>query len=65
MHFMHLCKTLIFCNIINVFTVTFDEFNASLLSTNFLKKNYFEKIALAANFLTVIDILLCSVSIFK
>ncbi len=30
-----------FCNIINVFTDTFDQFNASLLnkSNNFLKKN--------------------------
>ncbi len=34
----HLFKTEIFCNIKNVFTVTFDQFNASLLnnSINFL-----------------------------
>ncbi len=36
----HLFEIEIFCNIINVFTVTFDQFNTSLmnLSINFLKK---------------------------
>ncbi len=33
----------IFCNIINVFTVTFDQFNASLLNKSF---NFFTKINL-------------------
>ncbi len=34
----------LFCDIINVFTVTFDHFNASLANTNinyFIKKNDF------------------------
>ncbi len=36
----HLFEIGIFCTIINVFTVTFDEFNASLLieSINFFQK---------------------------
>ncbi len=36
----HLIKIEIFCNIMNVFTVAFDKFNASLLNKNinFLKK---------------------------
>ncbi len=38
----HLFETEIFCNIINVFTVIFDQFNASMLNKNinFFKKNY-------------------------
>ncbi len=39
----YLFEIYIFCDIINVFTVTFDQFNASLLNKNinFLKKwNY-------------------------
>ncbi len=48
----HLFEIEIFCNIINVFTATFDQFNASLLnkSNNFLKKNFL----LTQNFLSVI-----------
>ncbi len=39
----HLFKIEIVCNIINVFTVTFDEFIASLMndSMNFFKKLFF------------------------
>ncbi len=41
----HLCEIEIFCNIINVFIITFDQFKASLLNKsinfyNFLPKNY-------------------------
>ncbi len=34
----HLFEIEIFCNIINVFTVSFDQFNASLIDINFFKK---------------------------
>jgi len=42
----------IFCNIIHIFTVTFDQFNASLLnkSINFFKK----KIILTSNVSTIL-----------
>ncbi len=42
----------IFCNVINVFTVAFDEFNVSLLNKtiNFLKK-------MTSNFWTVVYVL--------
>ncbi len=36
----HLFKIEIFCNIRNVFTVTFDQFNTSLLSKSI---NFFQK----------------------
>ncbi len=41
----HLFETEIFCNIINVLTVTFDQFNASLMNKSinfFLKINWFQ-----------------------
>ncbi len=31
----HLFEIEIFCNVINVFTITFDQFNASLLNKTF------------------------------
>ncbi len=37
---IHLFEMETFCNIINVFTVTFDQFNASLLNKNI---NLFKK----------------------
>ncbi len=39
----HLFKMNIFCNIINIFTVTFDQFNTSLLNkrNNFLQNIHF------------------------
>ncbi len=36
----HLFKIEIFCNIMNVFTVAFDKFNASLLNKNI---NFFKQ----------------------
>ncbi len=41
MNRQHLFEIEIFCNIINVFTVTFDQFNASLMnkSINFFQIN--------------------------
>ncbi len=33
---LHLSEILIFCNIINIFTVTFDQFNASSINKSIL-----------------------------
>ncbi len=42
----YIFETEIFCNIINVFTATFDQFNAFLLSKNIKKyyKNYYKNL---------------------
>ncbi len=49
---MHLFKIEIFCNIINVFSVTFDQFNTSLLNKS--KLNYLLYL-LTPNFLSVVE----------
>ncbi len=62
----HLFETEIFCNIINVFTVTFDQFNASLMnkSINLFFKYYWPK-TFEWQCLTVSTKILCSTTVFN